>query len=166
MALRPSFKSSAGISCGLTAMVMALLGGVSRAQTDGTWTLNNNGQWFDTNNWSGGVIANGGGVADFNSLNISGHRTITITGAAATVGSLLLGDTSGGSDYYFSNGTGGSLVFDGGGTSYLTSTTGRTHRFNHGFVLNDQLHISQTAGSLDPRGTISGAAARSCAWPW
>ena len=152
----PKFSSSRA-SIGQFLSCMLILAGVSEAQTNGTWSLNNNGQWFDTNNWSGGVIANGGGTADFSNLDISGHRTITITGAAATLSSMLIGDASGGSDYRFSNGAGGSLIFDGGGSSSLTVASGRSHRFNDGFVLNDQLEVSVNAGGLSPFGAISGA---------
>lgn len=135
----------------------------TRAGQDGAWTLNNNGQWFDTNNWSGGLIAGGtvanaGGTADFSTIDINNHRTITITGAPAVIGSLILGDSNSSHDYRFSNGTGGSLVFDGpGDTAYLTDTSMRNQLFNHGFVVNDQLEIDvATTGGLDVRGAISG----------
>ena len=133
----------------------------TRAGQDGAWTKNGDGQWFDTANWSGGIVAGGsvtnaGGTADFSTIDINNHRTITITGGPAVIGAMILGDSNSSHDYRFSNGTGGSLIFDGpGDTAYLTDTSIRNQLFNHGFVVNDQL-IMDVSGDLDVRGVISG----------
>src|SRR5271167_862954 len=44
---------------------------------DGTWTKDGDGNWSATANWLGGVVADGGGKADFSTLNITGNRTVT-----------------------------------------------------------------------------------------
>jgi Passenger-associated-transport-repeat len=64
----------------------------------GTWTANSSGVWSDTTKWSGGVVADGAGsTANFSTIDINSGRTVTIDGAVAsrTIGTLLLGDTTG-----------------------------------------------------------------------
>jgi len=72
------------------AMVM-MVANVAQA-ADGTWTLNNNGNWSTTNNWSGGIVADG---ADFTATLgnvINGDRTITLD-SVRTIGSITVSDT-------------------------------------------------------------------------
>ena len=61
----------------------------------GTYTqLTSGGLWGDTNNWSGGTVADGSGnLADFNTLNIAADNTVHLD-SARTIGGLTFGDTT------------------------------------------------------------------------
>ena len=66
---------------------------IGRAQS-GTWTKDGNGNWSDTNNWAGGIVADGAGnTADFATLNISGNREVTLD-TDRTIGIIQFRDTS------------------------------------------------------------------------
>lgn len=64
----------------------------------GVWTNDADGNWSATNNWSGGVVANGGsGVdysADFSTLDITVDRAVTLD-SNRSIGTLKFGDVSG-----------------------------------------------------------------------
>jgi len=64
----------------------------------GIWTNDADGDWSAPNNWSGGVVANGGtGVdysADFSTINITADRTVTLD-SNRSIGGLRFGDPSG-----------------------------------------------------------------------
>jgi|GEM_PF-1660416 len=88
----------------------------------GTWTNTSGGTWSTPGSWSGSVIADGSGsTADFSTINITTGRTITIDGAVAsrTLGSLIIGDTTGApafSGYTIASSGSGTLTFDNGGS--------------------------------------------------
>jgi len=61
--------------------------------TDGTWITNANGNWSATANWAGGVIADGtDAIGNFNTIDLTAARTVTIDSVARTLGTLNIGD--------------------------------------------------------------------------
>src|SRR2546423_892315 len=65
---------------------------------DGTWIFTTNGTaaaWSVGTNWAGGIIADGGGFADFSTLNIPGGRNPDVDTTSRTVRRLDIGDTNG-----------------------------------------------------------------------
>ncbi len=81
----------------------------------GVWTNNASGNWSASNNWSGGVIANGvSRLADFSTVNLTANQTVTLD-SARTIGGLRFGDTSGPQNWFLS-GT-NTLTLDGGGAN-------------------------------------------------
>jgi autotransporter-associated beta strand protein len=63
-------------------------------RVDGTWINASGGDWTTTANWQGGTEAGGpGATANFNTLDLTGNRTITVN-ANATFGTLNVGDTT------------------------------------------------------------------------
>jgi autotransporter-associated beta strand protein len=83
----------------------------------GIWITNADGNWDDTNNWSGGQIANGAGLdADFSALNITSDRTVTL-GSPRNIGSLEFGDTSGAQSWTILSESGNALTLDAGSSA-------------------------------------------------
>jgi autotransporter-associated beta strand protein len=83
------------------------------AYTGGVWTNNAGGNWGASNNWNGGLIANGGSyIADFSAIDITGNRTVTLE-SARTIGGLKFGGSTGSQNWILS-GT-NTLTLDGGG---------------------------------------------------
>ena len=81
----------------------------------GLWTNNASDNWGASNNWSGGVIANGTSrVADFSTINITANQTVTLD-SARTIGGLRFGDTTGAQNWFLS-GT-NTLTLGGGGAN-------------------------------------------------
>lgn len=83
---------------------------------NGTWAADADGLWSEPANWSSSFPANGVGfAANFNALNITADRVVTLDGAR-TVGTLRFGDTSGAQNW----------TLAGDGASTLTLDTGST----------------------------------------
>ena len=133
------------------------------AATDGTWIFNTNSTaaaWSTTTNWSGGVIADGGGKADFSTINITGARNPNIDTTSRTVGRLDIGDTDGLQSYTISASGGASLIFDNtanAANAQLNQTAG-----SHGdtisapILLNSSLDITNaSSAALVLSGAIS-----------
>jgi autotransporter-associated beta strand protein len=81
----------------------------------GVWTNNASGNWGTSNNWSGGVVANGSSrMADFSTINITANQTVTLD-SARTIGGLRFGDTTGAQNWFLS-GT-NTLTLGGGGAN-------------------------------------------------
>jgi autotransporter-associated beta strand protein len=81
----------------------------------GVWTNNASDNWGTSNNWSGGVIANGASrVADFSTINITANQTVTLD-SARTIGGLRFGDTTGSQNWLLSGAN--TLTLDGGGAN-------------------------------------------------
>lgn len=103
----------------LATAILALVGSISfsSAQTqDGTWinNTNTNTNWSDPANWLDNHIANGAGfTAAFNTLNLTGIRTVTLDDAR-TIGNLVFGDTD------ISSSGGWSLTNSGNTANFLT----------------------------------------------
>jgi len=65
---------------------------VTSVTSPGTWISDANGTWGTANRWSGNTIATGvGQTANFSTINITGHRTVTLD-ASRTIGNLRFGD--------------------------------------------------------------------------
>lgn len=85
-----------------------MMGASANAQTSGTWNVNANGNWSATGSWLGGVIPNGiDDVANI-TFQISANRTVTLD-VPVTLGTMNVGDLSGGSSYTI---TGNVLTFE------------------------------------------------------
>lgn len=118
---------------------------VAQGPVTGSWNVNANGNWSATGSWLGGVIPNGvDHIANFTN-EISTTRTATIdagiSGSTVTLGTLNIGDLSGGSSFVIAGGT---LTFD------VSSGTAQINKINDGgndtissaLVINDQLDVS------------------------
>lgn len=82
---------------------------------DGTWTNLLGGSWNTDTNWSGSAIADGSGsTANFNTLDITADRAVTLDGAR-TIGNLIFGDTdtSTAGSWTIAIGSGGALTLAG-----------------------------------------------------
>lgn len=85
---------------------------ISAPAGSGVWTNLLGGSWASANNWSGGLIAGGiDAAADFSTLNLAAHRTVTLDGAR-TIGSLIFDDLNPSLEHNWtlSTGTGGPLT--------------------------------------------------------
>ncbi|MFO1485304.1 MAG: autotransporter-associated beta strand repeat-containing protein [Verrucomicrobiaceae bacterium] len=134
--------------------------GDARAQhsTTGDWNVNANGNWSTTANWT-----NLDAATDYPSaidavvnflFNITANRTITLD-VAATVGTLNIGDSSGGQSYTISGGT---LTFEStSGFSQLNKLDGGGNdTISSNLVLNNELDISIFDISNNQGITLSG----------
>ncbi|NOU36812.1 MAG: hypothetical protein HOO88_08585 [Kiritimatiellaceae bacterium] len=95
----------------ITLTVAAFLLMTERAgAADGTWMNTvSGGLWSASNNWSGGVVADGSAfTADFSTIDITATHTIYLD-SARTIGKLIFGDTA--------TGTAGSWILDNNGTA-------------------------------------------------
>jgi autotransporter-associated beta strand protein len=79
------------------------------ATANGTWIVDADGLWSDTNNWSGGMPADGAlDTADFSTLDITADRTVTLD-TSHDIGTLRFGDISGSQNWTL-NSTNGSVL--------------------------------------------------------
>ena len=82
-------------------MVVLFTAAGARA-VSGTWIADADGNWSDTNKWSGGIVADGAGnTADFSTLDITGNRTVTLD-TARTIGIIQFKDLSGSANWTLS----------------------------------------------------------------
>lgn len=106
---------------------------VSASAVNGIWTqtATNTQTWITSGNWSGGIVAtNIDAVANFSTINVpSGGQTVTVD-AGRTVGSLLLGDTSGSDAYTFSGST-LNLAVSSGNAGIVAANPGQSCTFNN-----------------------------------
>lgn len=125
------------------AFVLACAAGVAGA-ADGTWTLNNNGNWSTPGNWSGGTVADGADSTAFLSNIINGNRNITLD-SVRTIGSIFAQDTS----HNYSIVGANALTLDvTSGQSVIDVVSGRTLTISAPIIANDGI---QTTGA----GTVS-----------
>lgn len=86
--------------------------------TGGVWTNNADGNWSSANNWNNSVIPNGPGfIADFNSIDITANRTVTLD-SARTTGGLRFGDLSGTQNWFLTGAS--AMALDGGSNNIPT----------------------------------------------
>ncbi|MCB1208463.1 MAG: hypothetical protein KDK97_04000, partial [Verrucomicrobiales bacterium] len=136
----------------LVGLAVLLFQPFAGAQTTGTWSLNANGNWSAGANWTGGIIPGlntnpGFGIDDIANLtnNITGNRTITIDagvpGTNVILGTLNIGDSSGGQSFTISGGT---ITFDvSTGFAGLNKVgNGGNDTISSSIVLNDRLDIT------------------------
>jgi autotransporter-associated beta strand protein len=83
------------------------------ATANGTWIVDADGLWSDTNNWSGGVPADGAiNTADFSTLDITADRTVTLD-TSRTINTLRFGDLSGDQNWTLNSSGGSALTLSG-----------------------------------------------------
>ena len=134
----------------------------SLVDPDGTWAVDNSGVWSNSANWTGGVIADGGGKADFSTVNITANRTVTIDTTSRTIGDMEIGDTDNSNNWNVNASGGASLIFDNTAMSAnakLNETAGgKNVNINAPVLLNSSLDItngSSTNGVLTVAGNVS-----------
>jgi len=103
---------------GVPTTLIALLG-VANTNNSGVWSVDADGYWSDTNNWSGGIVANGAGnLADFSQVNLTADRTVTLDSSRA-IGALYFDDVSGTHNWTLANSGGAALTLNNGSSSPL-----------------------------------------------
>jgi fibronectin-binding autotransporter adhesin len=142
-------------------------GGLSLVDPDGTWIFNTNSTaapWSTTANWSGGIIADGGGFANFSTIDITGARNPDIDTTSRTVRRIDIGDTNGTHSYTISASSGASLIFDNTANSanaQLNQTaTSKGDTISAPITLNSSLDVTNaSSNTLTLGGAISGVGA-------
>ncbi|HYG24105.1 MAG TPA: autotransporter-associated beta strand repeat-containing protein [Verrucomicrobiae bacterium] len=77
--------------------------------SDGSWVADADGTWSVTNNWAGGLAANGAGfIADFTGVNLTADRTVTLD-SSRSIGQLRFGSPAGLNNWNL-NASGGSIL--------------------------------------------------------
>ena len=121
--------------------------------------------WSLTTNGAGGIIADGGGCANFSTLDITGSRNPVVDTTSRTVGRLDIGDTNGTHSYTISASGGASLIFDNTANSanaQLNQTaTSNGDTISAPIVLTSSLDVTNSSATkvLTLSGVISGAGA-------
>ncbi len=162
-ALAPRQVTSGTSPKRLASVVLAyLLAASSASALTGNWNIDNNTSgWGNSANWLAGVIPNGVDDEATFTFDITAARTVTLDGSR-TLGSLTVGDPTGGQAYTLSaNGQGGQLIFDKSvGDAQLTiaaAAGGAANAFNVPLVLNDSLNVHLlNTGVNQFNGNISG----------
>ncbi|MBL9115696.1 MAG: autotransporter-associated beta strand repeat-containing protein, partial [Verrucomicrobiaceae bacterium] len=140
----------------LTALLLACFASwsVQSHAATGTWTLNNNGTWTNTANWSGGLVPNAiGDVALFNQVNLTGNRTVTLD-VPVTLGGLVVGDTLGANTYTFS---GSGLTMQAlSGNAFINKYNSTTDILQAPLTLNSHLDANIYTGTfqIGPSATV------------
>jgi rhamnogalacturonan endolyase len=137
------------------AAVGAIAVGPEPAWADnGTWSAPAGGLWGDTNNWTGGVVADAGGAASFNALDLAGDLTVTLD-APRTLSTLTVVDTtlSNAGRYVFTDGgvPANSLTLSGA----VTVTSGGISLGGTAVMSAAALNVSTATSSSTPRPTFS-----------
>ncbi len=131
----------------------------ARAQVDGSWVTNGNGNWSDGVNWSTNPTIPGGAGSEVDfTIFISGNTTIDLQSTSRTVGILNVGTTSGNFDYLFTAGSGTSLIFDNGANPAELNAIATADQNNFTGVniqLDTSLNISNASDKNQTLGTIS-----------
>lgn len=119
LSLRPSGIRGRLLALGVFAPICHL------HAASGTWNVNAAGNWSDTANWTGGVVASGATfTADFGTLNITGDHVVNID-APFTIGTLRVQDATTASNSWVFSGT-GPLTLDNGGNQPVLNILNRT----------------------------------------
>ena len=116
-------SSDQGRFLGYLTLGALLLASVSARAVDGTWTNDGSSLWSTTTNWNGGTVADGSGAtANFNTINITADRTISLD-SSRTIGNLIFGDITTGSAASWildNNSIPGNVLTLAGGTPTIT----------------------------------------------
>jgi len=92
---------------------------------NGTWNTNADGLWSDTNNWTGGAVANGiGYAADFSTLDLLSNLTVTLD-TSRSLGTLKFADLSGTQSWNLKAGDGVVLTLDTGSATSPSLVVGQ-----------------------------------------
>jgi|UniRef100_UPI00378359BE autotransporter-associated beta strand protein len=112
--------------------------------------------WQDFTNWNGGLIPTSivGDTANLN-LDILGTQFISLDDAL-TLGTLNIGDATGGSSIVLTSGVGGTLSFNGGATAAINKTGSGTAVIQANVGLQNQLTLNVDAGILVLDGLVDG----------
>src|SRR5579872_2568334 len=110
----------------LAAAATASLGQPDSARAEnGTWSMDADGLWSDSNNWLGGTIADGAGnSADFSAVPITAERNV-ILDTSRTLGSLNIGENT--LSYFYQNFTsanGSVLILNNNGQTPMLASSG------------------------------------------
>ena len=104
-------------ACLVVVGVLAALAVPAYAQTSGTWTAALSGNWSNTANWDGGILADGvGQTGDFSTIDLASNINVTVDGATRTLGILNIGDINKTNSYTI-NASSGTLLFDNGASN-------------------------------------------------
>ena len=135
---------------------------------DGTWIFNTNNNpapWSTTTNWSGGIVADGGGFANFSTIDITGGRNPDIDTTSRTVRRIDIGDTNNTHSYTISASGGASLIFDNTANSANAQLneiiTSHGDTISAPIVLNSSLDITNASAAtltLSAGGITAGTA--------
>ncbi len=80
------------------------------------------GTWSGTTNWVRSIVADGAGyTANFNAVNITANRTVTLD-SSRTIGSMNFSDKSGNQLYTLSTANGSVLTLDNGASKPIISS--------------------------------------------
>jgi fibronectin-binding autotransporter adhesin len=136
----------------------------------GNWISDGSGNWGNSANWQGGVIADGAGnSAHFDAVNLGTDITVTLD-TSRSIGNLYVGDTNGTNHYTIASGPGAILNFNdnssefqvhsilqqsstsGGDTVSATMTTQNDLEINnlsaaHTFTISGNISGSGSSGS-------------------
>ncbi|MCW1925047.1 autotransporter-associated beta strand repeat-containing protein [Luteolibacter arcticus] len=94
------------------------------------WINPAGGSWPVTGNWLSNSMANGASiVADFSSLNLTAHTTVTLDGAR-TIGGLKFGDTTPSHNWTLNTGSGGPLTLSIASGSPVIRVSNQTATLN------------------------------------
>jgi fibronectin-binding autotransporter adhesin len=119
--MKPKYRSLLRV---LSTFTLTLAG--VHGQTDGTWSVNASGNWFDAGNWNGGTVAGGvGAVANFTTVDITADQVVTV-GGPVTLGRLRLADGGTLSNFWTFDGA-GPLTLDNGAAQPILEANNRTH---------------------------------------
>lgn len=127
-----------------------MIASTSASADDGTWTLNNNGNWSDPANWSGGTVADGTDASAFLSNVINANRNITLD-SVRTLGNIYAQDTSHNYSIIGAN----ALTLDvTSGQSILDVVTGRSLTIGTALTVNDGIEKTG-AGAVSITGAVT-----------
>jgi autotransporter-associated beta strand protein len=139
---------------------LAFQAGVAQA-ADGSWILNNAGNWSTSINWFGSPnpVPGGAGSTVWLTNNITAARTVTIdTVGSRTVGVLNIGSGNGLYAFTLAAGTGMTLTFDNSGSNARLNqiSTSTNSTISAPLQLNSPLDITNESGNtLTLSGTIT-----------
>lgn len=146
-------------------MALANFAAVPAASSaDGIYTSTTSGTYSATNNWQGGIVADGAGSTATITVNVNTTRTFNLAAISRTLGILNVGDPDGSDSYTFTAtaGAGTTLTFDnndapaqinlasGGGPVSIGTSALAT-------ILNDTIVVTQnSSGALVLASSVSG----------
>jgi autotransporter-associated beta strand protein len=96
--------------------------------------LNSSGNWSNSANWAGGVIADGAGnTADFSQFDLTNNIVVTVD-SSRTIGNLYVGDFNGTHSYTISGSS--TLTFDDNSTDFQVHSILQQSSTSHGDTIS------------------------------
>src|SRR6185503_18407033 len=109
---RGTYTSYVSFNCSIVGLFTTKV--PQTATSSGTWITDADGAWSDALNWADGIVADGSGnTADFNAVDITTHRTVTLD-TSRQIGGLRFGDTFGGQNWSVNSSNGAVLTLASG----------------------------------------------------